>query len=138
MVGNLRQCYFRRSSDCSLANRAHALGTGVGCGRSDLCIDDPAGPASSRRGNCLAGVPVGPLTAALVLTDVLFNRLTGRKYPLRQSVDTPAQPQEIRLGLSNDELEELLARFHQSTNIGAASSSAAASVSGAKPIDRVS
>jgi len=53
-------------------------------------------------------------------------------------VDTPAQPQEIRLGLSNDELEELLARFHQSTNIGAASSSAAASVSGAKSIDRVS
>ncbi|WP_291731487.1 HPP family protein [Leisingera sp. F5] len=71
-------------------------------------------------GFAFAVVPVGLLTAALVLTGVLFNRITGRKYPFRQSVETPVQPQEIRLGLSNDELEELLERFHQSANIGAA------------------
>ncbi len=71
-------------------------------------------------GFAFAVVPVGLLTAALALTGVLFNRVTGRKYPFRQSVETPVQPQAIRLGLSNDELEELLERFHQSTNIGAA------------------
>ncbi|WP_317387155.1 HPP family protein [Tritonibacter scottomollicae] len=71
-------------------------------------------------GFAFAIVPVGFLTAALVLTGIMVNRVTGRKYPFRQSVETPAQPQEIRLGLSNDELEELLERFHQSTNIGVA------------------
>ncbi|WP_323778317.1 HPP family protein [Leisingera sp.] len=71
-------------------------------------------------GFAFAIVPVGLLTAALVLTGVLYNRATGRKYPFRQSVEAPVQPEEIRLGLSNDELEELLERFNQSTNIGVA------------------
>ncbi|UWQ33864.1 HPP family protein [Leisingera sp. M527] len=38
-----------------LQNRAHALATGIGCGRRDLRNDDRAGPASSGRGNSLAG-----------------------------------------------------------------------------------
>ncbi|WP_417840195.1 HPP family protein [Tritonibacter scottomollicae] len=83
-----------------------------------LAALDPAPVLSS--GFAFAIVPVGLLTTALVLTGVLFNRITGRKYPFRQSVEAPVELQEIRLGLSNDELEELLERFHQSTNIGVA------------------
>ncbi|UWQ33865.1 HPP family protein [Leisingera sp. M527] len=71
-------------------------------------------------GFAFAIVPVDLLMAALVLTGVLINWVTGRMYPFGQSLETPVQPQEVRVGLSNDELEELLERFHQSANIGVA------------------
>ena len=71
-------------------------------------------------GFAFALAPVSVLTAALVMAGILYNRITGRKYPFRQSVQAPIQTQEIRLGLSNDELEELLQRFRQTTNIGVA------------------
>lgn len=63
--------------------------------------------------------PVGVVTVALVLTATGYNRLTGRVYPFRQ-MEAPADRAGQRLGLTNEDLEALLARFNQSANMGAA------------------
>nr|WP_264210556.1 HPP family protein [Leisingera thetidis] len=73
-----------------------------------------------KAGYVFALAPVGVLTAALVLAAVLYNWITGRTYPFRQPGQPAVQSQEIRLGLSNEELEDLLQRFHQTSNIGVA------------------
>ena len=68
--------------------------------------------------------PVMLDTALLVGLAVLYNRLTGRKYPFRQPspagqhATTDASP-ERRLGLSADDLAAVLDRFNLSANIGA-------------------
>ena len=65
-------------------------------------------------------IPVGVLTAALVIGGIFFNRLTGRHYPFRHSATAEnMQMPESRLGLSNDEISDLLRRFNQAPNIGA-------------------
>jgi CBS domain-containing membrane protein len=56
-------------------------------------------------------------TVVLVAAAVLFNRLTGRRYPFRQPVGTAAA-REQRLGLSPEDLADLLRRANQSANIG--------------------
>jgi CBS domain-containing membrane protein len=48
---------------------------------------------------------------------VLFNRLTGRRYPFRQPA-IPATAPDPRTGLSPEELAGLLRRANQSANIG--------------------
>ncbi len=80
---------------------------------------DPA-PALET-GVLFALAPVGLTTASLVLAAVAYNRVTGRTYPFRQpaSGDTAGDPVP-RLGLTSGQLEELLERFNQSTNVGVA------------------
>lgn len=70
-------------------------------------------------GPWFALVPLGLATVVLVLCATVYNRLTGRKYPFRLPKDEPddAPP---RLGLSTDQLSELLERYNQSTNLGVA------------------
>ncbi|WP_226779928.1 HPP family protein [Oceaniglobus trochenteri] len=69
----------------------------------------------------LAPVAVG--TVALVVIGVVYARLTGRHYPLRQFDDPnvhgtgdPAPPE--RLGLSEEELTGIIERYRQSLNLG--------------------
>lgn len=69
----------------------------------------------------LAPVLVG--TLALVLIAMLYARATGRHYPFRQ-FDAPGphgtadHPAVERLGLSKDELTDILQRYRQSLNLG--------------------
>ncbi len=68
-------------------------------------------------------MPVAAGTLALVLTGILYARLTGRRYPLRQfgevnpngTLDPVATE---RLGLSEEELSGILSRYRQSLNLG--------------------
>ncbi|WP_176559236.1 HPP family protein [Rubellimicrobium roseum] len=53
-------------------------------------------------------------TVALVGVALVFNRLTGRRYPFRQ---VPAEPRS-HAGLSAEDLSALLHRLNQSANIG--------------------
>lgn len=62
---------------------------------------------------------VALLTSLIVLFAVPLNQATGRQYPFRRPDDEdhislPRNP----ISLSPDKLEELLARFNQSTNLG--------------------
>ncbi|WP_146003534.1 HPP family protein [Kineobactrum sediminis] len=92
---------------------AVALSTVLGAGQLDTL------------GYNFALVPVMLDTTILVLVGLAWNRLTGRSYLFRQLVDTtttaqdkpykaPARP----LGLSTEDLEELLNRFNLSANLG--------------------
>lgn len=69
----------------------------------------------------LAPVLVG--TLALVGLAMIYARLTGRRYPFRQFEEpgphgTADHPAMERLGLSKDELTEILQRYRQSLNLG--------------------
>ncbi|SES42613.1 CBS domain-containing membrane protein [Tranquillimonas rosea] len=77
---------------------------------------DPAMEA----GTLFALMPVGVTTVTLVIAAIAYNRATGRVYPFRQPRDEPAEDAAPRLGLSNDQLGNLLERFNQSTNMGVA------------------
>ncbi|MEX3314188.1 HPP family protein [Sulfitobacter sp. PS-8MA] len=74
--------------------------------------------AALAAGPWFALVPLGVATVALVLCATVYNRLTGRKYPFRLPKEEPAHAP--RLGLSTDQLGELLERYNQSTNLGVA------------------
>lgn len=67
-------------------------------------------------GTCLN---ISLMTFALVAAGVLFHRFSGRRYPFRTSLSQAAPTPPQRLGLDKDELTELLAKFHQTTNLGA-------------------
>jgi CBS domain-containing membrane protein len=70
-------------------------------------------------GLLFALIPIGLLTASLVVAGIAYNRATGRVYPFRHVEpieDSPA----LRLGLSTTQLGELLIRFNQATNLGIA------------------
>lgn len=69
-------------------------------------------------GPLFALTPVGLMTAALVLIGVAYNRITGRMYPFRQPVSDGSRKATPRLGLSNEQLGQLLDRFNQATNLG--------------------
>lgn len=63
-------------------------------------------------------------TALLVLLAVVYNRLTGRRYPFRQTPEIGAHQTsdaapDRRLGLAPDVLERLLSEFKLGANIGA-------------------
>lgn len=79
---------------------------------------DPA-PAL-KTGPLFAVMPIGLTTTALVLTAIVYNRVTGRVYPFRQPEPEEAHEPEQRLGLSTEQLGELLERFNQSANVGIA------------------
>ncbi len=75
--------------------------------------------AAFAAGPWFALVPLGLATVVLVLSATVYNRLTGRKYPFRLPKEEPdhAPP---RLGLSTEQLGELLDRYNQTTNLGVA------------------
>lgn len=67
--------------------------------------------------------PVGFGTAILVSVAVIYARLTGRHYPFRQFTDqnphgTDDHVPTERLGLSEEELTQILAQYRQSLNLG--------------------
>lgn len=71
-------------------------------------------------GPLVALMPVGLTTGTLVVAAIAYNRATGRVYPFRQPETDDTQEPVERLGLSNEQLTELLDRFNQSTNLGVA------------------
>ncbi|MEY8839579.1 HPP family protein [Cribrihabitans sp. XS_ASV171] len=72
-------------------------------------------------GPLFALMPVGLTTTVLVLAAIAYNRVTGRVYPFRQPAETADTGDPApRLGLSTEQLRELLDRFNQSTNLGVA------------------
>ena len=82
-----------------------------------LAALDPAPVVEA--GPLFAFVPVGLLTASLVLAGIAYNRATGRVYPFRHVEPIKVSP-ALRLGLSATQLGELLIRFNQATNLGVA------------------
>jgi len=81
-------------------------------------------PLSSGLGYGFVLAPVLLDTVLLVGIAVIYNRLTGRRYPFRQTIASgthaTADPApERRLGLSADDLSAVLDRFNLSANIGA-------------------
>ncbi|QFT95435.1 Hypoxic response protein 1 (plasmid) [Roseovarius sp. THAF9] len=79
--------------------------------------------AIAHLGFWFAIAPIGVGTVALVVLATIYARLTGRHYPFRQ-FDDPSQhgtgdrnPTE-RLGLSEEELTNILERYSQSFNLG--------------------
>jgi CBS domain-containing membrane protein len=78
-------------------------------------------PASAQDAGLLFPVmPIGVLTAILVVAAIFYNRITGRVYPFRQPKHEDVKDNARRLGLSNAQLGALLERFNQSTNVGVA------------------
>lgn len=71
-------------------------------------------------GPAFAVAPVGVMSALLVGAAIVFNRMTGRVYPFRQTGDEEETAEDVRLGLTGDELATLLQTFRQSANIGVA------------------
>jgi CBS domain-containing membrane protein len=70
-----------------------------------------------------AFLPVATGTILLVLIGIIYARLTGRHYPLRQFTDVnPSGTQDRvpaeRLGLSESELSDILVSYRQSLNLG--------------------
>lgn len=68
-------------------------------------------------------LPVAAGTALLVLVAMVFAHLTGRRYPYRHFDDENANgttdaPAMERLGLSEDDLSNILQRYRQSLNLG--------------------
>ena len=111
------------------------LAVGLAISATMLCraVHPPAGAvamtaalspdAIAHLGFWFAIAPIGVGTVALVLLATIYARLTGRHYPFRQ-FDDPSQhgtgdrnPTE-RLGLSEEELTNILERYSQSFNLG--------------------
>lgn len=111
------------------------LAVGLAIAATMLCraLHPPAGAvamtvamnpdAVAKLGFKFAVTPVAAGTMALVLIAIAYAKLTGRRYPFRQ-FDEPNQhgtvdpePME-RLGLSEAELADILARYRQSFNLG--------------------
>ncbi len=81
-------------------------------------------PTTMELGFRFAATPVLLDTLLLVVIAIPFNRVTGRRYPLRQSASSNVHrtldpSPSRRLGLEPEDLAKLLDRFNQSTNIGA-------------------
>lgn len=112
-----------------------ALAVGLAITATSLCraLHPPAGavamtvamsPDAVRElGFLFALMPIGIGTLALVVTAMIYGRLTGRHYPFRQFDDANShgtqdrEPIE-RLGLSESELTDILDRYKQSFNLG--------------------
>lgn len=76
--------------------------------------------AALEAGPLFALMPVGLTTAVLVGAAIVYNRATGRVYPFRQPETDETGNPALRLGLTTEQLGELLDRFNQSTNLGVA------------------
>ncbi len=74
-----------------------------------LAALDPAPVVEA--GPLFAFVPVGLLTASLVIAGIAYNRATGRVYPFRH-VEPVKESPALRLGLSTKQLGKLLIRFN--------------------------
>lgn len=112
-----------------------ALAVGLAITATILCraIHPPAGAvamtaamspdAIAHLGFWFALTPIAVGTISLVLLATAYARLTGRHYPFRQFDDPSGHgtndrnPTE-RLGLSEEELTEILERYRQSFNLG--------------------
>lgn len=71
-----------------------------------------------------AVTPVAAGTVLLVVVAAVYARLTGRRYPMRQVDDRNAHrtadpDPAARIGLSEDQLTDLLERYRQNFNLGA-------------------
>lgn len=104
---------------------AAAVGLAIGAMIALRALHPPGGAVALL--TVLAFEPARPLamiaplmlgTTLLVLGGVIWNRLTGRVYPLRQPEG--ATGAVARLGLTRRELDDLLVRFRQGPNLGAA------------------
>lgn len=112
-----------------------ALAVGLTIAVTILCraVHPPAGAvamtaamspeAVEKLGFWFALAPVAAGTVALVVFAAIYARLTGRRYPFRQ-FDEPGRhgtsdpdPAE-RIGLTEDDLADLLGRYRQSFNLG--------------------
>ena len=71
-------------------------------------------------GPLFALMPVGLTTGTLVVAAIAYNRATSRVYPFRQPKKEDTKEPVERLGLTNEQLTELLDRFNQSANLGVA------------------
>ena len=70
-------------------------------------------------GLSFALLPVAAGSVTLVLAGIAWNRATGRRYPFRQPVaPTTEPPASRRLGLTAQELADLLDRLRMAPNIG--------------------
>jgi CBS domain-containing membrane protein len=112
-----------------------ALAVGVAITAIILCraVHPPAGAvamtaamspdAVQHLGFLFALAPVALGTTALVMLAIVYARLTGRHYPLRQ-FDDPSRHGTLdadpmtRLGLSEEDLTGILERYRQSFNLG--------------------
>lgn len=112
-----------------------ALSVGLAIAATILCraLHPPAGAvamtaamspdAVDELGFMFALTPIAIGTVLLVLVAIVYGRLTGRHYPFRQFDEpnthgtTDPEPME-RLGLSEDELTDILDRYRQSFNLG--------------------
>nr|HRO16472.1 HPP family protein [Paracoccus sp. (in: a-proteobacteria)] len=71
-------------------------------------------------GPAYALAPVGVMTVVLVAAGILYNSMSGRRYPFRQPKETETAGARSSLPLSGEELASLLQRFNQAPNIGVA------------------
>src|SRR5690606_31007266 len=69
-------------------------------------------------GFLFALVPVAAGTLLLVIVAAFYGRITRHHYPLRQFESAPAAVE--RIGLTENELHDILARYEQSLNLGVA------------------
>ncbi|OZG28903.1 hypothetical protein BH683_012560 [Williamsia sp. 1138] len=69
-------------------------------------------------GFLFAFVPVAAGTLLLVIVAAVYGRITRHRYPLRQFESAPAAVE--RIGLTESELHDILARYEQSLNLGVA------------------
>jgi CBS domain-containing membrane protein len=112
-----------------------ALAVGLAIAAMILCraVHPPAGAvamtaamspdAVAHLGFWFALAPVAVGTVALVVLAMIYARLTGRRYPFRHfdernAVGTSDPAPMQRLGLSEEELTDLLDRYRQSFNMG--------------------
>lgn len=112
-----------------------ALSVGLAIAAMILCraLHPPAGavamtaamsPDAVRElGFMFALTPIAAGTVLLVLVAMIYGRLTGRHYPFRQFNDLnqhkTVDPEPVeRLGLSEQELTDILDRYRQSFNLG--------------------
>lgn len=112
-----------------------ALAVGLAVTTTILCraVHPPAGAVAmtaamspetvDRLGFWFALTPIAAGTVVLVVVAAVYARLTGRRYPFRQFHEpnrhgtADAEPAE-RLGLSEEELTQILERYRQSFNLG--------------------
>lgn len=113
-----------------------ALAVGLAITATILCraLHPPAGAvamtaamnpeAVDQLGFWFALMPIAAGTTILVILAAIYARLTGRRYPFRQFEDpgnssTGDRNPSERLGLSEEELTDILERYSQSFNLGA-------------------
>lgn len=108
-----------------------AVGGAIACMQLTRSLHPPGGAvalllaleaqAGVHHGAGYALLPIGGMTLALVLVGMLWHRAWGRKYPLQAQTSAPAAGAQRlpAMDLSTDDLQALLARFDQGSNLTA-------------------